>query len=373
MSETTKTDIVIIGAGAAGMTAAVYAARGGNSAIVLEQNVHGGQIVNTGEVENYPAILSISGVEFAGNLYEQATSHGADIRYEKVTGFDFSGPVKVVETDEGRYECKAVILANGVVKRKLGVPGEEKFQGRGVSYCATCDGGFFRGKKTAVVGGGNTALEDALFLANLCEEVTLIHRRDEFRGDAHNVKAVLARENIRILYDTVPLEVLGDQQVTGLKVQNKKDGRRERTGGGRGLCGGGPDPAKRALSRGGRDGRGRLCRRRRGHQDQHPRRLCRGGHPPEAGAAAGDGGGRRRGGGCYGRQLYLLPLAHRINTGTSGPPGPLGTGRPLSIPQRERGGKQWRDLLIAGRTGMAGTERRAVAAPAFWRCCWPLP
>ena len=224
MSETTKTDIVIIGAGAAGMTAAVYAARGGNSAIVLEQNVHGGQIVNTGEVENYPTILSISGVEFAGNLYEQATSHGADIRYEKVTGFDFSGPVKVVETDEGRYECKAVILANGVVKRKLGVPGEEKFQGRGVSYCATCDGGFFRGKKTAVVGGGNTALEDALFLANLCEEVTLIHRRDEFRGDAHNVKAVLARENIRILYDTVPLEVLGDQQVTGLKVQNKKTG-----------------------------------------------------------------------------------------------------------------------------------------------------
>lgn len=224
MSETTKTDIVIIGAGAAGMTAAVYAARGGNSAIVLEQNVHGGQIVNTGEVENYPAILSISGVEFAGNLYEQATSHGADIRYEKVTGFDFSGPVKVVETDEGRYECKAVILANGVVKRKLGVPGEEKFQGRGVSYCATCDGGFFRGKKTAVVGGGNTALEDALFLANLCEEVTLIHRRDEFRGDAHNVKAVLARENIRILYDTVPLEVLGGQQVTGLKVQNKKMG-----------------------------------------------------------------------------------------------------------------------------------------------------
>ena len=224
MSETTKTDIVIIGAGAAGMTAAVYAARGGNSAIVLEQNVHGGQIVNTGEVENYPAILSISGVEFAGNLYEQATSHGADIRYEKVTGFDFSGPVKVVETDEGRYECKAVILANGVVKRKLGVPGEEKFQGRGVSYCATCDGGFFRGKKTAVVGGGNTALEDALFLANLCEEVTLIHRRDEFRGDAHNVKAVLARENIRILYDTVPLEVLGGQQVTGLKVQYKKTG-----------------------------------------------------------------------------------------------------------------------------------------------------
>ncbi len=224
MSETTKTDIVIIGAGAAGMTAAVYAARGGNSAIVLEQNVHGGQIVNTGEVENYPAILSISGVEFAGNLYEQATSHGADIRYEKVTGFDFSGPVKVVETDEGRYECKAVILANGVVKRKLEVPGEEKFQGRGVSYCATCDGGFFRGKRTAVVGGGNTALEDALFLANLCQEVTLIHRRDEFRGDAHNVKAVLARENIRILYDTIPLEVLGDQQVTGLKVQNKKTG-----------------------------------------------------------------------------------------------------------------------------------------------------
>lgn len=224
MSQITKTDIVIIGAGAAGMTAAVYAARGGNSAIVLEQNVHGGQIVNTGEVENYPAILSISGVEFAGNLYEQATSHGADIRYEKVTGFDFSGPVKVVETDEGRYECKAVILANGVVKRKLEVPGEEKFQGRGVSYCATCDGGFFRGKRTAVVGGGNTALEDALFLANLCQEVTLIHRRDEFRGDAHNVKAVLARENIRILYDTIPLEVLGDKQVTGLKVQNKKTG-----------------------------------------------------------------------------------------------------------------------------------------------------
>lgn len=135
--------------------------------VVLEKLFHGGQISVTNEVENYPAIDRISGPDLANRIYEQAAALGADVRYEDVSEVDLAGPVKRVTTSGGEYEARAVIIANGVQRRKLQCPGEEKFLGRGVSYCATCDGAFFKGKDTAVVGGGNTALEDALFLANL--------------------------------------------------------------------------------------------------------------------------------------------------------------------------------------------------------------
>ncbi|MBC3517175.1 thioredoxin-disulfide reductase [Neobittarella massiliensis] len=215
-----EVDILIIGAGTAGLTAAMYGARGGNSVIVLESNVHGGQIINTWEVENYPSIAKISGVELATNMYEQAVSHGAEVRYEQIEGHDFSGPIKTVYTAQTEYRAKAVILANGVISRKLDIPGEQKYTGHGVSYCATCDGNFYKNKVTAVIGGGNTALEDALFLSNQCQKVYILHRRDTFRGEQHNVNAVKKRANIEILYNTIPLEIQGQDKVSALRCQN---------------------------------------------------------------------------------------------------------------------------------------------------------
>ena len=218
-------DVVVIGGGPGGYAAALYCARSGLSVLVIEKMAPGGQMATTGQVDNYPGFdEGIDGFALGERMKRGAERFGAQTAFAEVESVDLRAVPKTIETSDGPVLAHTVALATGASPRELGLPEERGLRGRGISYCATCDGGFFRGKKTAVVGGGNTALEDALFLANLCEEVTLIHRRDEFRGDAHNVKAVLARENIRILYDTVPLEVLGGQQVTGLKVQNKKTG-----------------------------------------------------------------------------------------------------------------------------------------------------
>ncbi len=222
----TKTDLLIVGAGCAGLTAAVYAIRAGHSAIVLEKGMYGGQIALTSEVENYPSIEKISGVELATLIYNQAVKQGADIRFEEVTEARLGAAEKIVITTSEEYRARAVILANGVERRKLGCPGEAEFTGRGVSYCATCDGAFFRGKDVAVVGGGNTALEDALFLSNLCRKVYLIHRRDQFRGEKVMVDAVLARDNIEILYQHTVEEILGDKVVTSVRAAGPEDGQR---------------------------------------------------------------------------------------------------------------------------------------------------
>lgn len=222
----TKTDLLIVGAGCAGLTAAVYAIRAGHSAVVLEKGMYGGQIALTSEVENYPSIEKISGVELATLIYNQAVKQGADIRFEEVTEARLGAKEKIVVTTGGEYRARAVILANGVERRKLGCPGEAEFTGRGVSYCATCDGAFFRGRDVAVVGGGNTALEDALFLSNLCRKVYLIHRRDQFRGEKVMVDAVLARNNIEILYRHTVEEILGDKVVTSVRAAGPEDGQR---------------------------------------------------------------------------------------------------------------------------------------------------
>ncbi len=216
-------DIAIIGAGPAGLSAAIYGQRAGLTTINFESNVHGGQIINTPEVENYPALGKVSGVEYAMNLYEQAVGFGATIEYVGVTGADLDGDVKKVYTADGReFEAKTVIIATGVVRRKLEIPGEDKFLGAGVSYCATCDGLFFKDKTAVVVGGGNTALEDAMYLASVCEKVYLIHRRDEFRGDKHEVEKVLNNPKIQIVYDTIPLSIDGMGKVESLRVKNVK-------------------------------------------------------------------------------------------------------------------------------------------------------
>lgn len=217
-------DVLIIGAGPAGLTAAIYAQRAGLSSVIFDKSFYGGQAALTMELENYPAIRKISGAEFAQQLFEHAEHFGAEFLMEEVTEVKLSGDVKRVHTSMGVYEGRAVIIANGVKRRKLGCAGENEFAGRGVSYCATCDGAFFKGKEVAVVGGGSTALEDSLFLSNHCSKVTLIHRRDEFRGEHALVKAVKKRENIKILYSSEIAEIKGGKRVDSVCVKNRNNG-----------------------------------------------------------------------------------------------------------------------------------------------------
>ena len=217
-------DILILGGGPAGLTAALYAKRAGVSVLVLEKTIYGGQVINTPTVENYPGIHTITGVDLAMALHEQVAKLGVEVRMEEPLSLQLDADPKVVTTARGSYEAKTVIIANGVKRRQLGCPGEERLAGRGVSYCATCDGAFFQGMEAAIVGGGNTALEDALFLANQCSTVHLIHRRDAFRGSAILAEAVAKRENIVLHYDTVVEEVLGEDKVTGLRLKQVKTG-----------------------------------------------------------------------------------------------------------------------------------------------------
>lgn len=217
-------DIGIIGGGTAGMTAAIYGQRAGKKTIILEGGVFGGQITASPNVENYPGIASVSGSEFSMNLLDQAVKLGAETAMELVTGIRGEGGAKIIETSGKEYPCRSVILATGVTHRHLGIPNEERLTGAGVSYCATCDGMFFRGKDVAVAGGGSTALQDAEFLANYCRKVYLIHRRDEFRGEDSIVKRLEGRENVEFILSSTVKEIIGSDAVEGLIVNSKKTG-----------------------------------------------------------------------------------------------------------------------------------------------------
>ena len=211
-------DIIIVGAGPAGLTAALYARRAGHSVLVLEGGVPGGQAVTTPHVENWPGTLSISGPDFAMGLYQQCTDLGAEIQFAAVTGFQDQGSVKVVLAGEEQFQGRALILANGVQRRKLGVPGEERLGGKGVSYCATCDGSFFKGKDVAVVGGGNTAVEDAIYLASICPTVWLIHRRDKLTAQKYLVDGLKDKPNVKLLMEHKVLEIQGEKQVESIRL-----------------------------------------------------------------------------------------------------------------------------------------------------------
>lgn len=216
-------DIIIVGAGTAGLSAAIYGVRAGKSVLVLEANVYGGQIINTPEIENYPGIKNISGFEFATTLYEQAKELGAEIKIEKVLEIiNQQGKNKVVVTERNNYEAKSVILATGAKNRPLGLEKEQELVGRGISYCATCDGAFFRGKEVAVNGGGSTALEDAIFLSSYCSKVYIIHRRDTFRGESKHVTALQKKDNVVFVLNSNITELLGEEQLEGVKVKNKE-------------------------------------------------------------------------------------------------------------------------------------------------------
>jgi thioredoxin reductase (NADPH) len=211
-------DIIIIGAGPAGLTAAIYGRRANKSVLVLEAKSYGGQIINTLDIENYPANNHISGFDFATNLYNQAKELGAEIVFDKVIEITNN---KEVITANNKYNAKAIIIATGSDNRKLGLPNEDELIGKGVSYCATCDGAFFKGKDVAVVGGGNTALEDALYLSNLANKVYLIHRRDEFRGEDKSVNLIKQKDNIELILNSTVTKLISDDKLTGIEVTNK--------------------------------------------------------------------------------------------------------------------------------------------------------
>ena len=218
-------DLIIIGSGPAGLAAAIYGERARLSLLVIEkQPLSGGQIINTTDVDNYPGLQGVGGFELASKLRSHADAMGAEIITAEVREVALSGDVKRVVTEDAVYEGKTVILATGATHRKLGVPGEEELLGAGVSYCATCDGAFFRGKEVAVIGGGDVALEDALFLSRISSKVYLIHRRDEFRGAKSLQEKVFAAENIEIIWNTVAEEVVGDGKVEALALQNRVTG-----------------------------------------------------------------------------------------------------------------------------------------------------
>lgn len=219
-----KYDTVIIGGGPAGLNAALYAARAGLSCLVLEKLFTGGQMTKTSRLDNYIGFPDgVDAVDLAMQMERQAANAGAVICYDEVTALQLTDRVKRIQTAKAEYEAKTVILAMGAKPRPLGVPGEEKLLGRGVSYCATCDGALYKGKTAVVVGGGDTALEDALFLAKLCQRVYIVHRRTQFRGAKVLEQSVRNQPNIELVLDSVVTEIEGAERVTGIRVQNVRN------------------------------------------------------------------------------------------------------------------------------------------------------
>lgn len=215
-------DIAIIGAGPAGMTAAIYARRANKTVLIIEAKTYGGQIVNALDIENYPTAEHISGFDFATKMYEQVKKMDAEVVFTTAKKINNLGVVKEIVTDDGTYTAKTVIIATGLENRPLGL-GEEKMIGRGISYCATCDGAFYKGKTVAVAGGGNTALSDVLVLADLAEKVYLIHRRTEFRGEAKLVEQVKNRANVELVLDSEVEKLEGEKRLEAVEVKNKND------------------------------------------------------------------------------------------------------------------------------------------------------
>ncbi|MCK5128380.1 MAG: thioredoxin-disulfide reductase [Clostridiales bacterium] len=214
-------DSIIIGAGPGGLAAGIYAARANLDAIIFEKTYAGGQISTADDVENYPGIASIKGVDFGENLEKHAVAVGAQILYEDVQELYLSGITKKVVTNEKTYHTRTIILAMGAQPRRLGVPGETELRGRGVSYCATCDGAFFRDKDVVVVGGGDTACEEALYLSAMCSKVYVIHRRDQLRARGVIANSVVSHKKIEVVWNSSPDFINAGDVVTGITVRNK--------------------------------------------------------------------------------------------------------------------------------------------------------
>ncbi|MFW4406160.1 thioredoxin-disulfide reductase [Lactiplantibacillus paraplantarum] len=218
-------DVIIIGAGPAGMTAALYASRANLSVLLLDRGIYGGQMNNTAAIENYPGFKSVLGPDLAKDMYESATQFGAEYAYGSVESVEDHGDVKIVTTDSDTFEAKALVIGTGSEYRKLGVPGEDTYGGRGVSYCAVCDGAFFRNKHVVVIGGGDSAIEEGAYLTQLADKVTVIHRRDQFRAQQILQDRAFANPKMEFVWNSNVTEIIGDdKKVTGVKVNNNQTG-----------------------------------------------------------------------------------------------------------------------------------------------------
>lgn len=218
-------DTMIIGAGPAGMTAALYAARSNLKVALLERGIYGGQMNNTAEIENYPGYARISGPELADKMFEPLENLGVEHLFGQVEKIEDHGNYKKIITEDGAFETKTVILASGANHRHLGVPGEEEYNSRGVSYCAVCDGAFFRDEDLLVVGGGDSAVEEAIFLTRFAKSVTIVHRRDQLRAQKLLQERAFANEKISFIWDSVVKEIKGDdRRVTSVVFENVKTG-----------------------------------------------------------------------------------------------------------------------------------------------------
>lgn len=225
---TKEYDVVIIGAGPGGMTAALYASRANLKVLMLDRGAYGGQMNNTAAVENYPGFKSILGPDLAEEMYQSATQFGAEYAYGTVTAVKLDGTDRIVVTDDGEYRTKAVIVATGSENRKLGVPGEEKYSGRGVSYCAVCDGAFFRDRDVTVIGGGDSAVEESIYLTQMVKHVNIVHRRDQLRAQKVAQERAFKNNKIDFTWNSNVIAINGDdQKVTSVTVKNNQTGAEE--------------------------------------------------------------------------------------------------------------------------------------------------
>ncbi len=219
-------DIIIVGAGPAGLTSAIYAKRANKNVLVLEAKNYGGQIINTLDIENYPANEHISGFDFATNLYNQAKNLGTEIVFEKVIDINDLGKEKEIITTKNTYKTKAIIIATGSENRKLGLSNEDELVSKGISYCATCDGPFYKKKIVAVVGGGNTALEDTLYLSDIASKVYLIHRRNQFRGEESTINLLKEKKNVEFIYNSNVTKLNAQDKLESIEVTNNDGSKR---------------------------------------------------------------------------------------------------------------------------------------------------
>jgi len=219
-------DLVIIGAGPAGLSAALYAARAGIDFLLIESNyMAGGQVLNTYEVDNYLGMPKVNGFDMGMQFKTHVESFGVEIVSSSVEKIEKKDKYFVVHTNEEDVDCKTILLATGAVSRKLGIPGEEALRGRGVGYCATCDGAFYRGRVTAVIGGSYQAVEDAIYLSAICEKVYLVHRRDALRAGAVLEKQLLQLDNVEIIWNHIPVAIVGNEQVEALRLEEIQTGK----------------------------------------------------------------------------------------------------------------------------------------------------
>lgn len=217
-------DIIIIGAGPAGLTAALYALRAKKSVLLLEKASFGGQITFSPKIENYPGYEEISGNELADKLFEQAVAQGAEFELEEVLSVNDNGNTKTVVTDSGEHESKAVIIATGAKHRLLGVKGEDEYVGNGISFCAVCDGAFYENKEVIVIGGGNSALQEAILLSDLCKKITVIQNLADFTGEKKLVDILKSKSNVNFIFNTVVKEFTGDDELKGAIIANTETG-----------------------------------------------------------------------------------------------------------------------------------------------------